>query len=445
MSKPTATPSAVAVPSGRATRATRIGGMAAGIAGNMALGALGELSRGQRPRSRDLLLTPRNISKIADELARMRGAAMKIGQLMSMDTGDVLPPELANIMARLRADADFMPPKQLKQVLTAEWGADWMRRFKRFDTRPIAAASIGQVHRAQTRDGRDLAIKVQYPGIARSIDSDVSNVGALIRMSGLIPKGFELAPYLDEARRQLHEEADYAQEARYLSAFHDLLGDDPSFVMPSFEADLTTPTILAMGYVPSSPIEAAEQEPQEVRDRIGHDLLRLVLRELFEFGLMQTDPNFANYRYDAEAGKIVLLDFGATRAFGKAIQRDYADLMIAGLDQDADQLAICVQRIGFIAPDTAPRHQEQILAMIGFIFAALREEPMFDFAKTDLTKRLNDMGQALAAEGFIPPPLPMDALYLQRKFAGMFLLLTRLCSRLPVEQMIRDQIGAMHD
>ncbi|MEM8618051.1 MAG: AarF/UbiB family protein, partial [Pseudomonadota bacterium] len=143
MSKPTTTPSAVAVPSGRATRATRIGGMAAGIAGNMALGALGTLSRGQRPRSRDLLLTPRNISKIADELARMRGAAMKIGQLMSMDTGDMLPPELANIMARLRADADFMPPKQLKQVLTTEWGADWMRRFKRFDTRPIAAASIG--------------------------------------------------------------------------------------------------------------------------------------------------------------------------------------------------------------------------------------------------------------------------------------------------------------
>jgi len=414
------------------------------FAGNMALGALGELSRGQRPRSRDLLLTPRNISKIADELARMRGAAMKIGQLMSMDTGDMLPPELANIMARLRADADFMPPKQLKQVLTSEWGADWMRLFKRFDTRPIAAASIGQVHRAQTRDGRDLAIKVQYPGIARSIDSDVSNVGALIRMSGLIPKGFELAPYLDEARRQLHEEADYAQEARYLTAFHDLLGDDASFVMPSFEADLTTPTILAMGYVPSSPIEAAEQEPQEVRDRIGYDLLHLVLRELFEFGLMQTDPNFANYRYDADAGKIVLLDFGATRAFGEPIQRDYADLMIAGLDHDADALAACVQRIGFVTPDTAPRHREQILTMIGFIFAALRQEPMFDFAKTDLTKRLNDMGQALAADGFIPPPLPMDALYLQRKFAGMFLLLTRLRTRVPVAEMIRSQIDARH-
>ncbi|MEM1301860.1 MAG: AarF/ABC1/UbiB kinase family protein [Pseudomonadota bacterium] len=441
MSKSNPAPSAVAIPAGRATRATRIGGMAAGIAGNMALNGLRELSQGKRPSSRDLLLTPRNISKIADELARMRGAAMKIGQLMSMDTGDMLPPELANIMARLRADADFMPPKQLKQVLTTEWGADWMRRFKRFDTRPIAAASIGQVHRAQTRDGRDLAIKVQYPGIARSIDSDVSNVGALIKMSGLIPKGFELAPYLDEARRQLHEEADYAQEARYLTAFHDLLGDDMAFVMPSFEADLTTPTILAMGYVPSTAIEAAQGQPQDERDKIGHDLMTLVLRELFEFGLMQTDPNFANYRYDTDSGRIVLLDFGATRRFGADIQTDYADLMRAGLTGDASALETCVERIGFIQPDTAPRHRAQILTMITFIFDALRQADLFDFGQTDLTKRLNGMGQTLAADGFIPPPLPMDALYLQRKFAGMFLLLSRLGSRVRVAKLIETYVG----
>ena len=179
---------ALPVPSHRLSRFGRLGGMTAGIAGNMAMGALAQLGQGQRPKARDLLLTPRNITRVAEQLAQMRGAAMKIGQLVSMDSGEVLPPELAQIMARLRDDAHFMPPAQLKQVLNTEWPANWLRAFRKFDVRPIAAASIGQVHRAQLKGGRDLAIKVQYPGVAKSIDADVANVGALMRMSGLLPK-----------------------------------------------------------------------------------------------------------------------------------------------------------------------------------------------------------------------------------------------------------------
>ncbi|NKX42483.1 AarF/ABC1/UbiB kinase family protein, partial [Rhodobacteraceae bacterium R_SAG2] len=104
----------------------------------------------------------------------MRGAAMKLGQLLSMDAGDILPQEFAVILSRLRAEADFMPPRQLKQVLDQNWGEGWQKQFRRFDVRPIAAASIGQVHRAILPDGRDVAVKVQYPGIAQSIDSDLS-------------------------------------------------------------------------------------------------------------------------------------------------------------------------------------------------------------------------------------------------------------------------------
>ncbi|MEO0866112.1 MAG: AarF/ABC1/UbiB kinase family protein, partial [Pseudomonadota bacterium] len=312
----TQTPSnarAMAVPASRIGRMGRMGAMAAGVAGRMALDGLAQVGRGGSPTTRDLLLTPANMRRVADELATMRGAAMKMGQLLSMDTGDMLPPELADIMARLRADADFMPPRQLRDVLDAEWGAGWRTRFARFDVRPIAAASIGQVHKATLHDGTDLAIKVQYPGIARSIDSDVANIGRLIRLSGLMPKGFDLWPYLNEARAQLREEADYLAEAAHLERFQALVGDTPGLVLPHLHKPLTTQRVLAMEYVASDPIEALADAPQDTRDHVMTRLVTLMLRELFDFGVMQTDPNFANYRFAHDSGDVVLLDFGATR------------------------------------------------------------------------------------------------------------------------------------
>ena len=232
MSEPLKNSRPISVPSGRLNRVSRIGTLAAGVFGNMAVNGLVELSKGQRPQARDLLMTPRNIKRVADELAKMRGAAMKVGQLISMDTGEFLPPELAEIMARLRAEADFMPPKQLKQVLNTELSDNWLSRFSKFDVRPIAAASIGQVHKACLKDGREVAIKVQYPGIARSIDSDVANVGRLIKLSGMMPPGLELEPFLDEARNQLHEEADYVAEAAHLERFRGFLAEDERFLLP---------------------------------------------------------------------------------------------------------------------------------------------------------------------------------------------------------------------
>jgi len=414
--------------------------MTAGVAGNMALGSVAELSRGRRPKMRDLLLTPGNITRVTDQLAQMRGAAMKVGQLISMEGGDFLPPELSEIMTRLRNDAHFMPPAQLRRVLTGAWGTDWQRQFRGFDVRPIAAASIGQVHRATARDGRDLAIKVQYEGVARSIDSDVANVGALIRMAGILPPGFEMAPYLEEARAQLHEETDYVREGAHMARFGMLLAGDARFVLPELHEDLTTQTVLAMSYVPGAPIEAAAEEDQATRDRLMGDLIDLLLTELFRFGLMQTDPNFANYRYDAGTSRIALLDFGASREIAPEIARLYRQLLIAGLDADAAGMEAAGEALRFISPQTAPAHRAQILHMMELAFAALRSDAPFDFAATDLPRQMQTEGIALSEMGFVPPEVPMDVLYLQRKFGGMFLLGARLGARLPVARMLRDHL-----
>lgn len=431
----------LAVPASRIGRLSRLGAMTAGVAGNMALGGMAQLGRGERPDWRGLLLTPSNVTRVADQLAKMRGAAMKIGQLVSMDTGDMLPPELAQIMARLRDDAHFMPPAQLKKVLGAQWHAGWLRDFARFDVRPIAAASIGQVHRAQTRDGRDMAIKVQYPGVARSIDSDLANVGALIKMSGMLPKGFALTPYLEEAARQLHEETDYLREASCLNRFRALLAGAEGFVLPHVHEDWSTESILAMSFVEGRPIEDAQSADEGRGNLIMERLIDLTLRELFEFKLMQSDPNFANYRYDPDTAAIVLLDFGATREISEEISTFYKDLFISGLSGNRSVVQELCVTIGFIDEKTSTAHREQVFDLVDMAFDGLRV-PILDFGDMTHTRAMQIKGEALARDGFVPPVLPMEVLYLQRKFAGMFLLGARLKAKLPVADMLRARLVA---
>ncbi len=437
----------ILVPARRIERLGKLGSLTAGVASSMALNGVKQLAQGKRPSLRNLLLTPSNVKRVSDQLAQMRGAAMKIGQLMSMDSGDVLPPELSQILVRLRDNAHPMPPAQLKRVLNAEWPEQWLRSFHKFDVQPIAAASIGQVHRGQLTDGRDLAIKVQYPGVAKSIDSDVANVGVLMRMSGLLPKGFELASYLEEGRKQLHEETNYNREATQLKRFGDLLADKTQFVVPEIHGDWSTANILTMTYVAGVPIESVAEETQEIRDQVAKDLIDLTIHELFSFGVMQTDPNFANYLYQPDNQRIALLDFGATHKIFPPLVQIYHQLMLAGLSGDDVALEETIEGIGFIDENTKDSQRKQIVHMVKLVFNTLQNNRYLDFADTKLATHLQDSAMALAKDGFLPPPLPIDVLLLQRKFGGMFLLAAKLAARVDVVSLLADHLKgtALHN
>lgn len=427
------------VPAGRAARLGRLGAMATGIAGNVLASGLRSAARGERPEFRRLLLTPANATRMADDLARMRGAAMKLGQLLSMEASDVLPPELATILSRLQAGADPMPPRDLKARLTGAWGADWLRQFAAFDPRPIAAASIGQVHRATLRDGRIVAVKVQYPGVARSIDSDVDTLAALIRVSGLLPRGFDMDPYLLEARQQLRLEADYLQEAAFLETYAVRLGQTERFEVPAVLRDWTTPDVLTLSFHDSQPIDRLADAPQALRDRVARDLIDLVLREIFEFGLIQSDPNFANFRYNPATGRIVLLDFGATRVIAPEIVAACRAALRAGLTGDGPSMEAALGRLGLLPHTMAPRHRAAVLSMIGTVLDAVRGG-VVDFGSTELLARLRAEGRALADDRMPPPEVPMDLLYLQRKIGGIYLLASMLRARVPVRAVIEDHL-----
>jgi predicted unusual protein kinase regulating ubiquinone biosynthesis (AarF/ABC1/UbiB family) len=334
-----------------------------------------------------------------------------------------------------------MPPKQLQTVLNAEWGDGWYRRFARFDVRPFAAASIGQVHWAVLPDGRDLAIKVQYPGVRASIDSDVDNVAALLRLPGLLPRGMDLSPLMAEAKRQLHAEADYAAEAQHLVRFRSMLAGSDMFVLPDLHAPLSTPRVLAMSHVQGSPLDSLVDAPQTVRDRVAAALIDLVLRELFVFGAMQTDPNLANYRFDPMTGRIVLLDFGAVQAIEPDLAADFRTLARVALSGNAEETREAMLRIGYFGPTTALHHQDLIQSMFVTAMAPLRQTTPFDFGQSDLLDRLRTMGTAIGNDRELSHVPPAATLFLHRKIGGMYLMAAKLRARVALRPMVETYLA----
>ena len=416
----------------------RIGGLSAGIGARALGGAITELASGRKPNPADLFFTPTNARRVADTLAKMRGAALKVGQMMSMDAGDVLPREIAAILDRLRDDADPMPPKQLRDVLDRAWGKGWLKHFARFDVRPMAAASIGQVHRARTKTGRDLAIKVQYPGIRSAIDSDVDAVARIIQMSGALPKELDLSSVFRDAKAQLHDEADYLREARAMTMFADLLEHDPSFTVPRPDAAFCTDDVLAMDYIHSRYITDLVEASQEERDQVAGHLITLVLRELFDFGLMQTDPNFANYHFDPETGQIVLLDFGATRTLEPPVQTAFHDLMTAGFAYDDDAAARAAETLGLFDPAWPDAHRAIMMEMFNLGMDAVRLDNIFDFDRNPLFTQLRDRGLEIGTERDFWHVPATETLLVQRKVAGTYLLAARLRAKVNLNTIVQQ-------
>jgi predicted unusual protein kinase regulating ubiquinone biosynthesis (AarF/ABC1/UbiB family) len=430
-----------AVPSGRLSRLSGFGRLAGGVAGGMLAEGARRLAKGEIPKVEEMILTPGNATRLADRLAHLRGAAMKMGQMISMDAGDLLPPELADILASLRDRANFMPTRQLDAVLKEQWGGDWRKQFKWFNPRPIAAASIGQVHKAMTRDGQELAIKVQYPGVADSIDSDVDNVATLLRISGVLPDELDISGLLAAAKEQLKEEADYLREGEQMRLYAERLAGEEGFVIPTLHQELTRERILAMSFEEGVPIEQLADQPQDERNQVFERMVRLVARELFEFGVMQTDPNFANFHYRKETGEIVLLDFGATREVSPESQRGYRSLLEAGLAADPDAVKTAAFDAGFVNQAALDRHPERIDRMIDIIINEMNRDAPFDFGDRSFVPVLMEDGMKIAEDKRAWHLPPTDTMFVQRKVSGTAMLGARLKAVVNLRAIIEDVVA----
>ena len=420
------------VPKSRLSRLGQLGSLATRVAGSMVTEGVKQLAQGNRPKASELLLTPSNAKRVAEQLAQLRGAAMKVGQLLSMDAGDLLPPELTELLARLRAEAKAMPVSQLNTVLQEEWEIDWQDRFQTFSFYPVAAASIGQVHSATNWQGDKIALKIQYPGIKESIDSDVDNVATLLRVSGLLPKDVDYQELLEEAKKQLHAEADYQLEANLLKKYKHLLSADSRYMIPDVFEELTTENILAMEFVDGLPVESLTNQPQHVRDHIMVLAFELLFKEMFSFKLVQTDPNFANFLYNEQTEQLVLLDFGATRAYPTHVSEGYQQLLSAAIEHNKPTMNTALRQIGFFNQPITPSQQDAVIELCLEACEPIMTEGVFDFGQTDLARRIRDAGTALSMkENYWHTP-PADAIFFHRKLGGLYLLAARLKARVDV-------------
>ncbi len=428
------------LPTHRISRFSKFASLATRVAGNVIAEGTKQIAKGNKPKAKDLLLTPQNIARLTDQLAHLRGAAMKLGQMLSMDAGDVLEPELADILSRLRSDADPMPAKQLNAVMESSLGTNWKAEFLSFNFKPIASASIGQVHQAYSDAGDNLAVKVQYPGIRKSIDSDVDNVGTLLKVVGLIPESVDYKGLLEEAKKQLHDEADYAREAQFAIRYHDALKEHPHFVVPKIHTESCSDSVLAMEFIDGVPIEHIEHYDQSTRDFVMHSLLELLFRELFDFKMVQTDANFANYLYIESTRQIGLLDFGATREYSERFSTGYRQAFASVMNNDEQGLNDALEQIGFFSQTILPDQRQAILDLVKMACEPMLVDEPYDFKASGLAQKLREAGTILSMEQEYWHTPPADALFLHRKIGGMYLLAARIGAKVNIRQLVQPYL-----
>ncbi|BFZ56720.1 hypothetical protein PYCC9005_003768 [Savitreella phatthalungensis] len=386
------------------------------------------------------VLSPRNVDLLVRKLSRMRGAALKLGQMISFQE-DSLPEPVKEVMRRVQDSADYMPGWQLDAVMSREFGAAWRDKFATFDEIPIAAASIGQVHKACLHDKREVAVKVQYPGVAESISSDLKNLGILLKATKLLPRGLFLDKTIANARTELAWECDYEREAENTRRFRELVGTDQTdFLVPEVIDELSGKQVLTTEFLHGKGIAKVLDLPQKTRDHLGSALMTLCLRELAEFNFMQTDPNWTNFLYNQKTGRIELLDFGASRAFDRDFIDRYCRLLVAAARGDRATLVQLSQELGYLtggeSEEMIEAHLSSILTLAEPFSFQLSRDAVYDFEGQTVTERVKKYIPTMLRQRLAPPP--EETYSLHRRLSGHFLLCAKLRSRIECRRIFED-------
>ena len=365
---------------------------------------------------------------------------------MLVTDSKMLPGPISEVLQRVQDNADYMPASQRNKVLASNLGADWRDLFSSFDEKPMAAASIGQVHSAILKSSTQrVAVKVQYPGVADSIDSDLSNLSILLTASRLLPKGLFLDKTIANARTELAWECDYVREAKMGERFRALLADEKEvFHVPTIISEASGPQVLTAEYLHGTGVTKVQTFTQEQRDWIGSQILRLCLREITEFKFMQTDPNWTNFLYNASTKKLELLDFGASRDFPDHFIKPYIRTLLAASRSDRAAVRDLSIQLGYL---TGHESQAMLNAHVDSVLTlaepfAENAAEVYDFRDQTITDRVRGFIPVMVRERLAPPP--EETYSLHRKLSGAFLLCARLGSRVRCREMFAKAMSRAH-
>ena len=433
---------------------TRLG---LGAGGKIAFHSISNIFRGEIARSEaDREFYREQAQVLADELGQLKGSVMKAGQMLSLYGQYFLPEEAVTVLSSLQDDTPAVEWRVVAPVLERAIGKARLRELE-IEQSPLAAASLGQAHRARRKsDGLELVVKIQYPGVADAIESDIKTLSRLLLMTRLAPKGLDLTPVFNEVREMLHREVDYEAERHFTETFAQKLADDPRFVVPRVLGEYSSDRVLTTTFEQGLHVRDAVVQglSAERRNGLGVAFLDLFLREFFTWGLVQTDPHFGNYRIRPEKGgdRIVLLDFGATRSFGRGFIDQYTRIVRGAIERNRAEIIAGAKAIGLMGEGFPKNVLDAFCQMCELIVEPFSDPEggamppqlktvrgEYRWGDSDLPMRVGAVAarNALSVHFRVPP---REIVFLHRRLAGVFIMLATLKAELASGSLVRSFI-----
>ena len=396
------------------------------------------LSWGQRRRAKRERFVLRTAEDVTRTMGEMKGAVMKLGQVLSLMTG-MVPEEMAGQLASLQANAPPMAFSLVERVFLDEYGRPPRAIFKKFEQEPFAAASIGQVHRAELVSGERVAVKVQYPGVREAIDNDLANAGMMLGLAGMLSKGLDAGPIVQDLKDGIRSELDYVREAAHQRRFGELYAGHALIRVPRVYPELSTGRVLVQEYIEGKPFSAAAKLPLAERNRIAEIVFRFAFGSFYRHQLFNGDPHPGNYLLCAD-GRVAFIDYGCVAGFEMIVVERFKNLLKAIYAGDLEAWRAATERVGLLR-EAAPYSTDELWEHMQWFWAPVLQEEV-TFTRELAAEMVRRNAQTTGAGGQINRHLniPAGMVFLSRINFGLAGLFAGLEARGPWRGIVAEYL-----